>query len=497
MRRTSYTRQPAPARHGTAPKKRRRKAHSGHVRSPSDLIRNLRLDRLKPSPENDRLYKPIDPADPATRSLAQRIRAEGILEPLVVTLDDYILSGHRRYAAALMAGLEEVPCRVMPLRRLDDLDRFTKLLRGHNDQRVKSNDELLRESIIDADPKEAYRRLTEHRRQQSQLDTDDFSAPLIISGTKKRYGISGAKQAMLNAVLAVIERLKKYWPLSDRSIHYSLLNDPPLRNSNDPESTYANTKQCYKDLCDLLTRARLAGLISWSAIADGTRTVDIWGVYANPQPYIGKEVNDFLKGYYRNLLISQPHHLEIIAEKLTLAPIVRPVAAEYTAPLTIGRGYCSVPPRYQMAQRFRRSGKEKLVLLILSDHDPDGQEIAHSFARSMRDDFGVKDVHAIKVALTAEQVTRFQLPPIMKAKKTSVHHAKFVGKHGDNVFELEALPPEVLQSELRRAIDSVLDTSAFNAEVDREAEDAAFLDGVRRRVHAALSGILDGKDGAE
>ena len=57
-----------------------------------------------------------------------------------------------------------------------------------------------------------------------------------------------------------------------------------------------------------------------------------------------------------------------------------------------------------MAQRFKKSGKDKLVLLMVSDFDPDGEEIAHSFARSMRDDFGVADIHPIKVALTAAQV---------------------------------------------------------------------------------------------
>lgn len=38
-------------------------------------------------------------------------------------------------------------------------------------------------------------------------------------------------------------------------------------------------------------------------------------------------------------------------------------------------------------------------------------------------------------------------------------------------------------------IDEVLDIEAFNHEVDLEAKDAAFLDGVRRHVHKQLAGI--------
>jgi hypothetical protein len=58
---------------------------------------------------------------------------------------------------------------------------------------------------------------------------------------------------------------------------------------------------------------------------------------------------------------------------------------------------------------------------------------------------------------------------MMKAKQSSSRYEKFVERHGDDVFELEAVPPERLQEVLREAIDSVLDIEAFNAEVRREA----------------------------
>jgi hypothetical protein len=287
----------------------------------------------------------------------------------------------------------------------------------------------------------------------------------------------------------VIECSRQYWPLSDRRIHYSLLNDPPLRHAGKPDSVYANDKASYKALVELLTRGRLAGKIPWTAIADTTRPVTNWQVFENPRAFVAKEMNDLFKGYWRDLMQSQPNHVEIVGEKNTVDPILRDVAAQYTIPLTTGRGYCSLPPRYEMAQRFRRSGKEKLVLLMLTDFDSDGEEIAHSFARSMRDDFGIKAIHPIKVALTAEQVEEYDLPPVMTAKETSVHHDKFVAEHGENVWELEALEPSDLQDVLREAVDSVIDVEAFNAELDAEKSDAAWLEGVRNTVHEALRGI--------
>lgn len=450
-----------------------------------NLIAERPIEALRPSPENDRLYRPVDPDDPEIVALSESIVEHGVREPLVVTLDGWILSGHRRHAAARLAGLESVPCRVEPIRRSDDIDHFVRLLREYNRQRDKTADEKLREELVAANPDEAYEALLAHRRQQAEVATPS----LVIVGHKRRSEITVAKQPMLDAILRVLNERRKFWPLSDRQIHYALLNDPPLRHARKPDSTYANDRQSYQSLTELLTRARLAGYVPMEAIADETRPVVTWDVHRDCRAFIRRELDGFLKNYFRNLMQSQPNHIEILGEKNTLLSILRPVAMRYCIPLTVGRGYSSLPPRHALAERYRRSGCEKLVLLIVSDFDPDGEEIAHSFARSMRDDFGVENIHAIKVALTAEQVARYRLPPNMTAKEQSANYKKFVARHGRQVFEAEALAPAQLQDELRRAIDAVIDVPAFNAELDREKQDAAYLSGVRTTVHKMLQGL--------
>jgi hypothetical protein len=461
-------------------KSARNKTHAAKLRH--DGIIEKRIGEIHPAPENDRLYRPVDPNDPEIIALAESIKQYGIREPIVITLDGYIVSGHRRYAAAKLAGLKTVVCRVLPIKRTDDIDQFVVLLREHNRQRDKSLAEKLREELTSADPHEAHRALSEYRSNRSALYAETFE----IEGFKTRAEISCAKQPMLDTILKVIADRRKFWPLSDRAIHYGLLNDPPLKHASKPDSVYCNDRKSYQSLVELLTRARLAGLIDWHAIHDPTRPVSTWQVYDSPRGFIREQIDDFLKGYYRALMQSQPNHVEIVAEKNTVEPIVRPIAMEYTIPITSGRGYCSIPPRYAMAQRYHQSGKDKLILLIISDFDPDGETIAHSFARSMRDDFGIVEVHPIKVALTAEQVKEYELPPVMTAKVTSSNYDRFVDQYGETVFELEALEPDTLQGILREAIDSVIDVDAYNSEVSAEASDAAFLDGVRKTVHVAL-----------
>jgi hypothetical protein len=437
--------------------------------------------RIKPSPENDKLYRPINSDDPELIALAESVKTYGVKEPLVITLDRFILSGHRRYAAAKLAGLEKIPCVVEKIHRRDP--EFLLLLREYNRQRVKGFEEKLREEIVTADPEEAYQSLIKHRKAKAGVTLSSIK----IVGTKMRCGISAAKEPFLRAILEVINGWRDYWPLSDRRIHYGLLNEPPLKHGKKPGSVYRNDKASYGALTELLTRARLAGIIAMEAISDETRPVCIFDVYAEPGPFICREVNDFLKGYWRDLQQSQPNHIEIVGEKNTIAGIIEPVAMKYCIPVTTGRGYCSLPPRSDMQRRFRKSGKEKLIVLFLTDFDPDGEEIAHSFVRSMRDDFDVGSIEGMKVALTGEQVRKLKLPPMMQAKSGSAHYEKFTSEHGHNVFELEAIPPEKLQELLEGTIDRIMDKQAFNAELDAEKDDAVFLAAARQRVQGALA----------
>jgi hypothetical protein len=448
------------------------------------------LASLRPASINNELYRPVSTSDPEIIALADGIRKHGLQEPLIVTSDDVILSGHRRRVACMIVGLTTVPCRVDNILSTDP--EFPARLRECNRQRVKSIAEIAREEILSADPEEAHRALVEYRTEQAQIDVNTIE----ISGVKVRAKISSAKQPMLDAILGILEAQRAFLPLTDRQIHYLLLNDPPLIHAKKPLSRYRNTVQCYKATCELLTRARLSGIIPFRAIEDPTRPMEVWQFHRDPTSFLRAQFSRFLKGYYRDLQQSQPNHIELIGEKLTLASIIRPVASEYCIPMTIGRGYCSLPPRHKMKRRFLQSGKEKLIILALGDFDPEGEDIAHSFARSLRDDFHVANVEAVKVALTSEQVEELELPPRMKAKETSSRYDSFVEQHGDDVFELEAVAPDELQRILRESIDSVLDIEAFNREVDAEKRDAAKLDSIRKALQENFATMLPAADDA-
>jgi ParB family chromosome partitioning protein len=74
--------------------------------------KSLPLEALVPSPQPRRRFEALE-------ALAQSIREKGVLQPLLVRpLGDgryAIVAGERRYRAALMAGLTEVPVRVLEI----------------------------------------------------------------------------------------------------------------------------------------------------------------------------------------------------------------------------------------------------------------------------------------------------------------------------------------------------------------------------------------------
>jgi hypothetical protein len=443
------------------------------------------MSEIFPSPENEKLYRPISVNDPDIIDLAKSIDRLGLQEPIVISSDGFIISGHRRYAACKRLGHKTIRCRVLDIHSTDP--EFLIHLREANRQRVKTLAEVTREEIVTSNPEDAYRSLVEHRKQQSRVDAQTI--PII--GEKRRARITPAKEPFMQAIIQVVMDLKDYWPITERRIHYNLLNSPPLRHASKRGSVYVNDRQSYKETCDLVTRGRLFGRIPYRAIADPTRTVITWSIHQEPSTFMRASLDDFLVGYWRDLLQSQPNHIEIIGEKNTIEGIIKPVAMDFTIPYTIGRGYCSLPPRYEMAQRFKKSGKEKLIILAMSDLDPEGEDIAHSFARSMRDDFSIDEdiLVPIKVALTYQQVQSMHLPPDMIAKEASSRRKKFVAKHGEHVYELEAAPPDALQQILRDAIDSVIDVAAFNREQDSEAKDALYLERVRKLLMEQMKNV--------
>jgi hypothetical protein len=441
------------------------------------------LDSIQPAPENDDVYGPISWEDPEIIDLARSIKENGVQVPLLISRDGYIISGHRRRVASYITGLENVPVQIYPISREKNPNEFLKLLIETNSQRIKSTSALFHESLIKIDPKTAHQKIVNDRKENDlERSINDLSA-IEPNRDGTRCAISLASKPFLAAVLRILEEQREFWPLSVRQVHYRLLGpDAPLTHASKPDSKYINDPNSYKKLTNLLTRARLAGFVSWEAIDDETRPVMEHRAFWNMAEFFRQESKNFLKGYWRNKQQSQPAHIEIFAEKLTVQSIIVNVARDYTIPLTITRGMSSLPPKKEAERRYILSGKSEFSLLVVADLDPAGDAIAEDLVKSFRRDFGIHEIKAYKVALTIDQVRQYGLAPSMKAKEESPTYPAFVERYGiEDAYELEAMEPVDLANTLSSAIEGVLDIDLYNQELAAEENDSAQIMAVREQ----------------
>ena len=233
--------------------------------------------------------------------------------------------------------------------------------------------------------------------------------------------------------------------------------------------------------------SQYGGKIPFDCIADETRPTTNWKVWNCPKDFIFEQTEDFLNGFQLNLQASQPIYIELLAEKKTLSQIIRPVCAEFNIPYTLGSGYSGPSVWNSMANRFRSSGKKRMVLVVASDYDPEGFDLADDAIRSLRQHFGV-EVKYVRAAVNRDQIDELDLVTDFNPAKLKGSRLKAFIKRtgGTETWECEALPPKYLQNSIRKAFCSVLDMDVFNAAIEQEKAAADEIFEVRTSLVQAL-----------
>ena len=448
------------------------------------------IDDIYPSPENDRIYGEVE-HDNQMDDLIESIREHGLEEPLIISLDNYVISGHRRLYACQCLEMESVPVRIKDVWHDDDDEGIDwhRLLASYNPQRQKTAASLLREALMrDTSGEEVFAAAEASRKAKATDKNVEF---MVVKGDKKVKPLTARTAEFLAAVKLVINTLREFWPLNLRQIHYNMLNDPPMKQTMlgapDESYRYRNDQPSYKALGRLLTSARYEGVIPWECMTDETRPCLICAGFDNLDQFVRQETGSYLVGYHRDLQQGQPAHVEFLGEKNTIKNIVAPVCKDFHVTGMFGRGYAGPSVWVDTAQRFRESGKDSMVLVIASDYDPEGLDLADDAVRSLRDKFDIP-IEAVRCAIEREQIEDLNLATDFNpAKETSTRFKSFVGRTGGTkTWELEALPPAYLQQCVRDAITSVIDTDIFNAVVEQQKEDCDRLFDLKQEIGTAL-----------
>jgi len=467
---------------------------NGHV-GKSNILDRYRVElvlvnQIRPSPENDEIYGVIGfDTDPALPALLDSIKRLGLEEPIICTADNYILSGHRRFAAIRKLGWNSVPVRFSQIRRAESTD-YHRLLAQYNPQRVKSVAALLSEQFLNSADYISRDQFVEREYRKESVSADFIN----IEGNKLIEAIGERRVEFLAAAVSVIDGLKSFWPLTVRQVHYKLLNDPPLTQVTQDRSErwrYRNDPPSYEKLSNLLVSARYLGHVPLSALDDPTRISKAYefATWGSVSEFIANETDYFLTRYRRHCLEGQKNHVELLIEKNTLLNIIKPVADKFMMPYSVNRGYGNPSLWKKMQDRFEDSPAERFILLTISDHDPEGFDLIDDATRSLRDLHHVP-VEVVRVGLTMEQIKVQGAHPAF-AKESSSRFKQYLARTGSNkCWEVEALDPAFLQSEVHDAILSVLDLEQLNAVQERQVEEQRQIAAIRRRLGAGIQKLI-------
>lgn len=173
--------------------------------------------------------------------------------------------------------------------------------------------------------------------------------------------------------------------------------------------------------------------------------------------------------YRHDRTAGQPCQVFIGVEKNgLLAQITRWFEPHGLPVLALG-GYASQTLAEDVSESIEADGRPA-VLLYAGDFDPSGEDILRDFVDRCG---GFAEVD--RVALSAEQVERYDLPAAM-GKATDSRSAGFVARHGRLVqVELDAVPPDVLEGLYLDALERYWDPDAFDRCVREEAKQRARL----------------------
>jgi len=234
-----------------------------------------------------------------------------------------------------------------------------------------------------------------------------------------------------------------------------------------------NSEKSYKNLGQLLGKARMAGLVDWEAIEDRGRTP--W------RPAQFEDLRDLaesaLYAYRLDRWEGQNKYAELWVEKAALAGVLEPMARRYHVTLMVNKGYSSLSAMYESAKRIEENAAGRpATVLYLGDHDPSGEDMVRDIQDRLDLFLGGTSqfLRVKKLALTMQQVRRYNPPP-NPTKVTDSRAKDYIRKFGHECWEVDALDPTTLQALIRTDLEAIIDMDLMQEIVDREESDKEAL----------------------
>jgi hypothetical protein len=315
-------------------------------------------------------------------------------------------------------------------------------------------------------------------------------------------------RALLSQVEAVLDEYRAYLPLTCRQVFYRLVG----------AHRYEKSENAYGRMLGVLSNARRSRLLPFNAIRDGQTNithpwVDDWKLasasdsddehderftddlrlslevahadHADFWDRARREYDAFWDNFWIDQaakarevvtfsrLDAQPRRIEVWVEAAGMVPLIKRAVslsldasqtARGAASVYSSGGFDSLTEKHLAAQRIAQRDVPTVVLHV-GDHDPSGvtlYEAAREDVEAFTSEFG-GEVEFSRLAVTPAQAAEYDLPsaPPKPSDKRSAWS-------GDETWQVEAFPPDVLVEVVREGVTRQFDEDAEQELVERE-----------------------------
>ena len=302
---------------------------------------------------------------------------------------------------------------------------------------------------------------------RERFRTKKFSTNINITLASTKQKWTANLLEILNYTIKIIdEYATQDIKLTLRQLYYQLV----------ARGIIPNDINVYKKMSDVIADARYAGLIDWNMIEDRTRVSEIHSEWDD----ISDLLDSAMSWYRLDRWKGQKYYIELLTEKDALASIFYPIANKRHIRFNVNRGYLSASNCYTLAKRIAYNimyNKKKVILLYAGDHDPSGLDMINDIQKRIVEfltegnyDADIEQFKIIPIMLTKEQIDKYSPPP-NPAKMKDPRSSKYVEKHGETSWEVDALKPEVMIKIVNDEIKKYVDVDMMNAIIEQEKKD--------------------------
>lgn len=223
-----------------------------------------------------------------------------------------------------------------------------------------------------------------------------------------------------------------------------------------------NSIKSYNNLGNVISDARLSGLLDWDAIEDRTRNLSALQTWWSPKEILEQDAQVFKYDFWDE----QPVYIEVWVEKEALVGVIERAAYKWRCPYFACRGYSSQSEQWRAGVRFKDMNKP-VKIIHLGDHDPSGIDMTRDNVDRLLMFSEDSDVEVTRIALNMPQVERYNPPP-NPAKFQDPRAADYIRKFGNESWELDALDPHVIDALISDEIEQYIDQEIWDETKERE-----------------------------